>query len=200
MILLKWKFFSRRGPLALIGLFLLGSAFIRIAADGGEAFARELVPDTVQTISLEAADADGPDHMGGEALEALLQELADRETEIETKEAWVAERLAHLKEAENRISTQIEALQQAEEQLSETLTMAETAASEDVARLTAVFQNMKPKDAAKLFDEMDPSFAAGFLAEMKPDIAAALMAGLEPEKAYTISVILAGRNARAPRE
>ena len=48
-------------------------------------------------------------------------------------------------------------------------------------------------------EEMEPSFAAGFLARMRSDVAAGIMAGLKPETAYTISVILAGRNAKAPK-
>lgn len=200
MKLSSTRLFSRRGPLALIGLFLLGSAVVRIAADSGEAFARELAPETVNIQTLPKTDVDPTVPIGGKALEAVLNELSVRETEIKEKEAWIAERLVHLEQTESRIAIQLAALEQAEKELRQTLTMAETAASEDVARLTAVFQKMKPKDAAKLFAEMDPNFAAGFLAKMKPEVAAALMAGLEPETAYTFSVILAGRNARAPKE
>ena len=47
---------------------------------------------------------------------------------------------------------------------------------------------------------MTPEFAAGFIGRMRADAAAAIMAGLSPQAAYTISVILAGRNARAPTE
>jgi flagellar motility protein MotE (MotC chaperone) len=46
---------------------------------------------------------------------------------------------------------------------------------------------------------MAPDFAAGFLAQMRPDAAAAVLSGLDPNKAYTISVVLAGRNALAPK-
>jgi flagellar motility protein MotE (MotC chaperone) len=58
---------------------------------------------------------------------------------------------------------------------------------------------MKPKDAAALFETMEPEFAAGFIARMLPDSAAKVMSGLDPKVAYTISVILAGRNASAPK-
>ena len=70
----------------------------------------------------------------------------------------------------------------------------------DVAQLTAVYAAMKPKEAAAVFEEMDPAFAAGFLGRMKPDAAAQIVAGLSPGKAYSISVILAGRNVGTPTE
>ena len=54
--------------------------------------------------------------------------------------------------------------------------------------------------AAALFQLMEPSFAAGFLGRMRADAAAAILAGLEPDLAYSISVVLAGRNANVPRE
>ncbi len=46
---------------------------------------------------------------------------------------------------------------------------------------------------------MAPEFAAGFLGRMRPDAAAAVLAGLKPDKAYSISVMIAGRNATAPK-
>jgi flagellar motility protein MotE (MotC chaperone) len=58
---------------------------------------------------------------------------------------------------------------------------------------------MKPKDAAALFEEMDPGFAAGFLGRMRAVAAASVMAGLSPQTAYSVSVIMAGRNANAPK-
>ena len=74
------------------------------------------------------------------------------------------------------------------------------AVENDLAALTSVYENMKPKEAAPLFEAMDPVFAAGFLARMRPEVAAGIMAKLSPDAAYSISVILAGRNANVPRE
>ena len=83
---------------------------------------------------------------------------------------------------------------------SPTLALADGATEADVARLTTVYEQMKPKESAALFEEMDPTFAAGFLARMRPEAAAGIMAGLSPEAAYTISVVLAGRNGAVPTE
>ncbi|KIN65935.1 hypothetical protein Z945_982 [Sulfitobacter noctilucae] len=90
-------------------------------------------------------------------------------------------------------------LEEAEANLRRTLSLTDGAAEDDLARLTAVYENMKPKDAAALFATMEPDFAAGFLGRMRPDYAAAVMTGLPPDVAYSISVILAGRNANAPK-
>jgi flagellar motility protein MotE (MotC chaperone) len=57
---------------------------------------------------------------------------------------------------------------------------------------------MDAADAAALFSQMDPGFAAGFLGRMQADAAAGVMAELDPGVAYTISVLIATRNASAP--
>jgi flagellar motility protein MotE (MotC chaperone) len=92
------------------------------------------------------------------------------------------------------------ALKEAETSLTATMALASSAAEDDLTQLTAVYENMKPKEAAQVFAAMDPKFAAGFLGRMRTDAAAAIMAGLEPDTAYAISVLLAGRNAAAPTE
>lgn len=188
------------GPLTVVSVFLLASGGIRALEGGSEAFARETNQPKIAVAELPPtpliADAVG----GREILDPLLNELAEREKDLMRRETEFEARMVSLEEAEARISLHIAQLESAEAQLSETLTMAETAASEDVAKLTAVFEKMKSKEAAKLFEEMDPNFAAGFLAEMNPEVAAALLAGLQPETAYALSVILAGRNAGAPKK
>lgn len=102
--------------------------------------------------------------------------------------------------ADHAIEEKIAALETAERALSATLALADGASESDLGRLTSVYENMKPKDAAALFETMDPAFAAGFLARMRPETAAGIMAGLSPQVAYKISVILAGRNAAVPTE
>ena len=100
---------------------------------------------------------------------------------------------------DEEITKRLTALEQAEVELRGTLALADNAAENDLARLTSVYENMKPKDAAALFGAMEPDFAAGFLGRMRPDAAAAVLAGLSPDAAYSISVILASRNANAPK-
>lgn len=180
------------GSLFLIALLLGGSGAIRlgIGADHALAKSQEAIPATA------AATACEPD---AGAL-AMLDELRGREDRLKQREAEISDRSQALTVAKAEIDDRLARLIAAEEKLAATLTLADQAADEDVARLVAVYEKMKPKDAASLFGEMDPDFAAGFLARMRPDAAAAVIAGLDPKKAYTISVVLAGRNAGAPED
>jgi flagellar motility protein MotE (MotC chaperone) len=129
---------------------------------------------------------------------AMLTAIKARNDGLDRREARIADRERAVELAQTAIEARLAALVTAEEELAQTLTMADTAAEEDVARLVAVYENMKPKDAIPVFAEMDPDFAAGFLGRMRADAAAAVLSGLDPKVAYTISAILAGRNANAP--
>ncbi|GLS85200.1 hypothetical protein GCM10010873_01730 [Cypionkella aquatica] len=130
---------------------------------------------------------------------ALVEALNIRESKVSARETVLNDRLAALSLAEAAITARIEEMTAAEAELKKTLQIADGAAEADLARLTAVYEAMKPVDAAKLFGEMAPEFAAGFLGRMTPGAAAAAMAGMDPAKVYAISVLIAGRNAMAPK-
>lgn len=182
-----------RGTLVIIAALLAGSGLLRLGEGAGNAFARAAEPE-------QMAEAPAPQSCEAEpGAMALLEALNARESRLAEREAVLADRMQALALAEEQIESRLAALVQAEEDLAATISVADKAAEEDVMRLTAVYESMKPKDAAALFEEMAPEFAAGFLARMRPDAAGAVMAGLDPKTAYTISVLLAGRNADVPK-
>jgi flagellar motility protein MotE (MotC chaperone) len=130
---------------------------------------------------------------------ALLRALEDRDQKLSLREGIIADRAQALRLAEQRIDERLATLIAAENALSKTVAVADSGADADVARLVTVYENMKPKEAAPLFETMAPEFAAGFLGKMRPEAAAAVLANLTPEVGYSISVIMAGRNAGVPR-
>ena len=99
-----------------------------------------------------------------------------------------------------RVDQKLAELTEAEERLRATMAQSQAAAEDDIAQLTSVYENMKPKQASEVFARMTPEFAAGFLGRMRADAAAQILASLDPDKAYSISVLLAARNANAPTE
>lgn len=187
---------ARGGALLLISSLMIGSAAIRIGLEAGPAFARDSDTDHGPEVMQENQRDPGSDA----DMHALLVILRQREQELDARESHAQERMRALEIAEIAIDRKLAELNAAEQKLSDTLAMASVAAENDLSRLTDVYEKMKPKESAALFEEMDPTFAAGFLARMRPDAAAAVMAGLSPKAAYTISVVLAGRNASVPKE
>lgn len=192
---------ARRGTLMLLALFLMGSAVVRIALEAAPAIAREVAEIKAGENDEAAPSAPGRASVPDSAeMQAMLAAFKKREANLAAREAELEDRMRALEIADEAIDKKLQDLQQAEQKLLATLALADGAAEQDVTKLTTVYEQMKPKDAAALFEEMDPTFAAGFLARMKPEAAAGVMAGLSPEAAYTISVVLAGRNGEVPKE
>ncbi len=180
--------------LVYVAALLIASGGVRLFTGMGPAiaFAEEQMATMDDRMPEPAASS--PD------IEPLLAAMQAREARISERETAIDDRLQALAVAQEELTRRLGEVEAAEASLTAALTLSETANDSDITRLTAVYENMKPADAANLFEEMSPDFASGFLVRMRPDVAAAIMAGLEPPTAYSISAIIAGRNANAPTE
>ncbi len=194
---------ARPGPLAVIILVFVTSAIIRAEgidlAGASEKVASALDQATGARNAAQTQDR-APACQRSPDVEALIDAVRKRQQNLDEREARLADRLQALRVAEKKLKENRDALIAAENKLAATLTISDKAAEKDLARLTTVYENMKPRNAARLFEAMAPQFAAGFLGRMRPDAAARVMSNIAPEKGYEISLILAGRNARAPRK
>jgi flagellar motility protein MotE (MotC chaperone) len=184
-----------RGTLIILAMLFAISGALRLGDGIGIAVARTAVSEEGATGGEGAAALNCP-----KPPLALAEALSNREARLSAKETALEDRLAALALADQAIEIRLAKLAKAEETLGETLARADGASEADLTRLTEVYQSMKPKDAAALFTTMAPEFAAGFLGRMRPETSAAILSGMSPESAYTISVILAGRNAKVPKE
>ncbi len=196
---------SGRGSIAFITIILAASAVFRLASGAGEAIAQSAENTTTSTNIKEdsnsTAGSETSQKYGSsrEEMSTLLAALLDREAKLKEREAQIEMRSKALAVVDEEIAKRLVLLENIESELRSTLALADGAAENDLARLTSVYENMKPKDAAALFEAMEPDFAAGFLGRMRPDAAASVLAGLTPAAAYSISVILAGRNTNVPK-
>ena len=183
-----------RGSLWLIAAVFTVSGVLRLVEGSGLALA------TIAGQDPGPATAEAGECTTQDGVLELLAQIRLREAHLDDREGVLVDREQALNLAEGRIEQRLAELIAAEEKLAATVSIADRAADEDVARLVTVYENMKPREAAPLFEEMAPEFAAGFLARMRPDAAAAVLASLEPKIGYTISVLMAGRNAGAPKD
>lgn len=179
-----------RLALSVVAVMLASSGAIRIGFGVGEALARS--PDTAEAAPAPLQCPEPPI--------ALVQALSDREAQVTAREAALEERIAALDLAEEAIQRRLSELKAAEDDLQRVVAVSDGAAEGDLAQLTAVYEAMKPAEAARLLAAMPPDFAAGFLARMRPEAAALVLAGLDPEAAFAITALIAGRNANAPTD
>ncbi|MDB5661066.1 MAG: hypothetical protein JWS10_3681 [Cypionkella sp.] len=181
---------SGRGVLMVLTLLLAASGALRVGSGVGTALAN--------ATAVAPQSRSDPQGCAVTPL-ALAEALNAREAEVTAQETALSDRMAALSLAEAAIKLRMTEMAVAEAALKQTLQIADGAAEADLTRLTTVYETMKPADAAKLFAEMAPEFAAGFLGRMNPAAAAAVMSGMDPAKVYSISVLIAGRNATAPK-
>lgn len=172
------------GALGIIALCFIGSAGLRLIG-AGPAIATEMAAATQREE--ECLSTSSP----------LLEAVRERSLRLEVQERAVEERLALLAVAEAEIVAKRIALEEAEKKLAATLALADGAAERDLAQLTAIYENVKPKRAAGIFETMDTSFAAGILGRMSPGTAAEILTLINADKAYAISVLMAARNLNA---
>lgn len=178
-----------RGVLACLGLLMIASGALRLG------FGLEMA----NAVTAPEPPAAAPPQTCPSPPAELLAALQERENRTATRELALADRLAALALTEAAVAKRIAELEASEAELSETLARADGAAEQDLGRLTAVFEAMKPKEAAALFETMAPEFASGFLGRMRPDAAAAVLSGMRAEAAYSLSLLLASRNALVPK-
>ena len=209
---------SGRGSVMVIAALLLSSASLRLMTSATITFAQEgHIPTAPMATAKQAYSSTGSglqhqtdEHLSSSVhtlqpptnrneLSGLISALAEREKQVAEREKQLEMRMRALAVADEEIKKRMLTLTETEATLRATLSLADEASEKDLLRLTSVYESMKPKDAAILFEEMEPNFAAGFLGRMRPDIAAQVLAGLSPQIAYSISVILAGRNAAVPK-
>lgn len=178
------------GPLTLLALTFAIAGSLRFGQGIGSATAlqTDVLPEASSPLACPAPP------------ERLAEALRERDTYLTAREAALEDRLAALALTEQAVEARLAEMAAAEESLRETLAFADGAAEADISRLTAVYEAMKPAEAATLFETMAPEFAAGFLGRMQPELAAAVLSRMKPDAAYSISVLVAGRNALAPKE
>lgn len=212
----KMKAASGRGSVMVIAALLLSSASLRLVTSATSVLAKDSqlptapMPSSATTPSImKTTESPAPEHQKIRAasipagnrseMSAFIKALNDRETLVIQREKQLEMRKRALSIADAEIEKRLQALSDTEQALRATLSLADAASEKDLLKLTTVYENMKPKDAAILFEEMESNFAAGFLGRMRPDMAAQILAGLSPQAAYSISVILAGRHAEVPK-
>ena len=176
----------RLGGIGLIVICFFGSAALRLTDDNW-ALAQGI--GEAATGEAAASASDGA---------PLLAAIREREAQLDAEQKRLADRQQSLNVAEAKLQEQLAAFEKAQANLEKTLSIADEAAEKDIARMTTVYENMKPAEAAKIFEKMDVDFAAGLLARMRPEVAANVLTGMTPESAYAVTLTIASRNHGVP--
>lgn len=126
----------------------------------------------------------------------LLRAIDERSRQLDAWSSDLAARARMLEVIEARASEQVQALKAERRALETTLARFDQEAEAEIARLVKIYENMKPKEAARIFEAMPAEVAAGFVRRMAEKKSALVMGNLNAKHAYAITLALA--NSHVP--
>lgn len=120
----------------------------------------------------------------------LLQRLADRRELLESQEKEMEMRSGLLQAAEERIDKKIAELKNFQDTIEKLIKTYDDQQVAKIQSLVKIYENMKPKDAARIFEELDMDTLLLVSERMKERKLAPIMAKMNPLRATEITVEL----------
>lgn len=124
----------------------------------------------------------------------ILQNLRQKSKEIEAKEEELMIKESSLKAISQTLDTKLQALAKMQEQLTKIADQYEGDENNKVDRIVKVYENMKPKEAARIFNEMQITILLPVADRMKEQKLAAIIADMDPIKAKDLTTSIANKS------
>lgn len=121
----------------------------------------------------------------------VLRQLARRREELDARDREIDRRADLLKAAEVRIDQKVDQLQQLQTELQKLIKKQDDEQEEKLRSLVKIYENMKPKDAARIFEQLDMDTLLPVAEKMSERKLAPVMADMNPSKAKDITEELA---------
>lgn len=136
--------------------------------------------------------------IGGSAAErAVLESLGKRREDLQQQEGQLDLREKLLQATEERIQKRVEELKKLEQRIEAAVGEKQQQEKDEIAGLVTMYENMKPKDAARIFDRLSLPILLKVVRQMKPRKMADVLAKMSPEAAEKLTVAIAS-NSTAP--
>ena len=129
---------------------------------------------------------------------AILGRLQDRRQELDARNRDLDMRESLLKAAEKRLEAKVNELKEIENRIKVASNTRDEAETQRFKGIVAMYEGMKPKEAARIFDRLDMRILAEVATTLKPRTMSEILAQMTPESAEKLTVELANRaNAQA---
>ena len=130
----------------------------------------------------------------------LLDRLVERRSELQKYEQDLALRSSIVDAAEKRIEERAATLQALEAQISTLVDQRQEMETGQFAGIVAMYENMRPKDAANIFNNLDMVVLLQVAKTMSPRKMAPIMAAMDAARAQELTVQMADLAERPPTE
>ena len=165
------------------GAVALGAA---LAISQGDRLARALTAEAASAALLDGC-TDVPEAV------ALAETLRLRGIAVDRALADLDRRKQEISAAEERIRTRLQALKTAKAALGDARGARQAGTTAGIDRLIAVYDAMKPAEAATIIAALPPDFAAEILARIQPEASARIIASIEPGQAAVLTAHMGSR-------
>jgi flagellar motility protein MotE (MotC chaperone) len=129
---------------------------------------------------------------------ALLERLAERRAELDARAKELEMRESVVLAAEKRLEARLAQLKQLEAQINDMVRAKDESESARIKNLVTMYENMKPKDAARVFDRLDLRILVEVTTQINPRRMSDILAQMSPEAAERLTVELATRTKDRP--
>lgn len=129
---------------------------------------------------------------------ALAEELRDRALRIERYMAAIDARKADLATAETSLRQRLEELRSQKGSIRARQDGKSEAVRSDIDRLIAVYDQMKPAEAAAVLTNLPADFAAEILMRVQPETGARIIAAVDPRQAALLTAQMGARSVSTP--
>jgi flagellar motility protein MotE (MotC chaperone) len=129
---------------------------------------------------------------------AVLERLAERRDELDARAKELEMREAVVLAAEKRLEARLAQLKQLEAQINEMVRAKDESETARIKNLVTMYENMKPKDAARVFDRLDLRILVEVSTQINPRRMSDIMAQMSSEAAERLTVELATRAKDRP--
>ncbi|MTH65845.1 MotE family protein [Paracoccus shanxieyensis] len=127
---------------------------------------------------------------------ALADTLRQRGLRIERYMQDIDRRKSELAVAEKQLTDKLIELRKLRQQIRDHDTGSSRAQNDDIARIIALYDQMKPEQAAMVLSNLPPDFAAQILARVQPETGARIMASVDPGQAALLTSYMGAVRAR----
>ena len=121
----------------------------------------------------------------------LLKELSKRREELDKNQEDLTVREQVLKATENKIDQKMTELKSLQIQVEAVMKQYDNKEHSKILSLVKIYENMKPRDAAKIFDELEMPVLLQVVSNMKEIKVAPVIASMNPARARDLSIELA---------
>lgn len=123
----------------------------------------------------------------------VLQKLQERREMLDNREKDIVKREALLKAAEDQIDRKVAEMKTLQNTIEGLLRQYNDQEDNKMRSLVKIYENMKPKEAAKIFEQLDMNILLEVVERMKEQRVAPIMAEMDPSKAKAVTAELAQR-------